>query len=262
MDDVKLVKLVDAIVKQRLQAETKKLVKRIVQEELKAIKKTIKEEVKSQLIGILLENKIDLKTGKRKTSQISELLSDQKAVKRYPKIKQRERIEGDQERQERQVVEERYLTRDPVLNHILNSTPYIPDSGGGGFTGNALMDSMGMDSENMQYAQNMAGSLGKNVKVDINPDAVNGVRNNIPNNAQFITDKKTPHLKEYMGDDGFKYVDDRMLFENDRSQPATNMMMSNSVNLERALNRNYKQLLGKMDEKAQKFRGKPLNRIN
>lgn len=242
MDDVKLAKLIDKIVKQRI---TEILANN------KEIKRIIKEEVKSQLISVLLESKIDInQQGKpKKTSQISELLNKREV--KYPKIERREYRE--------QPVVERQLVRDPVLNQILNATPYVPDSGGGGFTGNALMDSMGMDSENMMYAQNIASGLGKNVKIDVNPDAVSNLRNTIPNNAQFITDKKTPHLKEYVGDDGFKYVDDRMLFEN---EGARNPVMQNpmaTVNLEKALNRNYKQLLGKMDEKAQKFRNRPLN---
>jgi len=243
MDDVKLAKLIDKIVKQRL---TEILANN------KEIKRLIKEEVKSQLISVLLENKINVnQQGKTKrTSQISELLNNKKEV-RYPKIEKREH---------REPIVERQLVRDPVLNQILNATPYVPDSGGG-FTGNALMDSMGINNESMLYAQNIASGLGKNVKIDINPDAVSNMRNNIPTNAQFITDKKT-NLKEYVGDDGFKYVDDRMLFEN---EGAHNPVMQNpmaTVNLERALNKNYKQLLSKMDEKAQRFRNKPLNRIN
>jgi len=242
MDDVKLAKLIDKIVKQRI---TEILASN------KEIKRIIKEEVKSQLIGILLENKIDVnqKTAVRKTSQISQLLNNKQEIK-YPKIEKRER---------QPVVERREYVRDPVLNQILNNTPYVPDSGGGGFTGNALMDSMGINNESMMYAQNIASGLGKNVKIDINPDAVSNLRNTVPNNAQFITDKKTPHLKEYVGDDGFKYVDDRMLFENEGAHSPVMQNPMATVNLEKALNRNYKQLLGKMDEKAQKFRNRPLN---
>jgi hypothetical protein len=243
MDDVKLAKLVDVIVKQRLQEILKNN---------KSIQRLIREEVKSQLIGILLENKIDLSSAKvKKTSQISELLNDNRVQRKYPKI----------ERKEQPQVVERSFVKDPVLNQILNATPYVADSGGG-FTGNALMDSMGM-GESMMYAQSVASGLGKNVKIDIDQNAVNNVsRNIIPNNAQFITDSKTPHLKEYVGDDGFKYVDDRMLFENDHSPAQVVHNTMGSVNLERALNKNYKQLLGKMDEKAQRIRNKPLNRIN
>jgi len=233
MDDVKLAKLIDKIVKQR------------VTEILKSnqeIKKIIKEEVKSQLIGILLENKIDVSKGKpKRTSNISQLLNNNQQVE-YPKIEKRQRI-----------VERRNVSysHDPVLNQILNETPFVNDSVG--FTGNALVDSMGISNENLMYAQNVAAGMGKNVKIDINPNAMIN-ENVIPSNAQFTSAKQTPHLKEYVGDDGLKYVDDRTLFQNESNIPVMTNPMA-TVNLERALNRNYKQMLSKMDEKAKKFRG-------
>jgi len=236
MNEMKLAKLVDAIVKRRI--------KEIVKSN-KEIKIIIREEVKSQLIKILLENKIDItKKSTKRTTQISELLNSKRSI-RYPKIKKSQA--------KRMQVEERRLTKDPVLNKILNATPYVKDSGGG-FTGNALMDSMGgTNNESLQYAQSVASGLGSNVSVDINKSDVAEI-NTVPNNAELVSSKQTPQLKEYRGDDGFYYVDDRMLFENEGGAQAGNIQAP--ANLERAMSKNYKELLSKMDEKAQKYRNK------
>ena len=77
--------------------------------------------------------------------------------------------------------------------------------------------------------------------MEINENAT--IRNEIPNNAHFVSDKKTPHIKEYQGDDGLLYVDDRNLFNDSVPGSSAGMTQNTNKNLGNIFNKNYSENL-------------------
>lgn len=239
MDKKQLIAIINEVVKIRIN----KLLKSD-----KFIQNYIKEEVKNQLIKVLLENKIVTNQNKavKKHSDLIDLIEESDIEDNYPKI--------EKTRTSNQSKPKIRYSKDPVLNSLLNETPYVNDDYGG-MTGNALMDMGSFSNESVSFAQNYAQNLGKNVKIDINPDALENVKNTVPQNAKFVTSKKTPQLKEYKGDDGMMYVDDRELFAGDEmlSPQEVNIARSQQA-LENAFNKDYRGILNNWDKKISQKR--------
>ena len=243
MNQKQLIKIIDTIVKKRLKEALNS----------DEVKKVITEEAKNQLIKILLENKVEVNKNENKvisknSHKLTEILNANKKTS-YPKIKNN--VEEVQKDKIINKTNNRAYTRDPILNKILNETPYVPENNYG-FTGNALMDMGGSSlNESVNYATSLASSLG--AKIDINPNAK--AENIIPQNTQLFSNKKTPQIKEYKDSDGLLYVDERSLFTEEQIPVMRNPIVKNNEdNLIKAFTKNYSTTLKKMDEKAQKFR--------
>jgi len=228
----RLVKIVNIVVEKKIT----KLLK------TDTIKKIIKEEVKSQFIKILLENDIKPKPHKKNVSGLMDLM-EESDNNDYPKLKTNKPVAIKKPNV-------RY-TRDPLLNKMLNETPYVPDSNTG-FTGNALMDMGGglPANEPMNYATTIAKSVGKNVKIDI--DSNKTTENIMPSNVQTFSSTKTPLLKEYKDPtDNMIYVDERGLFDDsEQITPQQVNIARGQEALVNAFSKDYRQLLQKTEEKS------------